>query len=202
MQALIAKDKEPITPFIDKVRQLDLDYGVSTILVMGGSGDYFEVADLVIAMDSYQPADVTAKAKAIALQYATQRSEEGGISFGDINRRVPIVTSIDPSRGNREVKLNSRGVDSIVIGTEEIDLRAVEQLVDPGQLKAIAKALVYLKQDGRQQQTVAEILIKLEKDIAQSGLDLITDSIQGDLAQFRPLELAAALNRLRSLQIN
>jgi len=202
MQALIAKEKEPITPFIDKVRQLYLDYDVSTILVMGGSGDYFEVADLVIAMDSYQPADVTARAKAIAVQYATQRNEEGGTSFGDINRRVPDLTSIDPSRGNREVKLNSRGIDSIVIGTEEIDLRAVEQLVDPGQLKAIAKALVYLKQDGRQQQTVAEILIKLEKDIAQSGLDIITDSIQGDLAQFRPLEFAAALNRLRSLQIS
>ncbi len=55
MQALIAKQKEPITPFIDKVRQLDTEYNVSTILVMGGSGDYFEVADRVIALDNYLP---------------------------------------------------------------------------------------------------------------------------------------------------
>ena len=201
MQALIAKDKEPITPFIDKVEQLYRDYGVSTILVMGGSGDYFEVADLIIAMEDYQPADVTEKAKEIAQEYSTQRSKEGGDSFGLINRRVPILSSIDPSRGKREVKLNTRGVDSLTIGTEEIDLRAVEQLVDEGQLKAIALALVQIgNKYGKQQLTVAEILTQLDKELI-SGLDIITDSIQGDLAQFRTLEFAAALNRLRSLKI-
>ena len=201
MQALIVKEKEPITPFIDKVRQLYRDYGVSTILVMGGSGDYFEVADLIIAMEDYQPADVTEKAKEIAQEYSTQRSKEGGDSFGEINRRVPILSSIDPSRGKREVKLNTRGVDSLTIGTEEIDLRAVEQLVDEGQLKAIALALVQIgNKYGKQQLTVAEILTQLDKELI-SGLDTIADSIQGDLAQFRTLEFAAALNRLRSLKI-
>ena len=34
MQALIAKAQEPITPLVDKVRQLYTDHGVSTILVM------------------------------------------------------------------------------------------------------------------------------------------------------------------------
>ena len=202
MQALITKDKEPITPFIDKVEQLYRDYGVSSILVMGGSGDYFEVADLIIAMENYQPKNVTAKAKAIALQYATDRSAEGGVSFGNINQRIPLLDSIDSSRGNREVKLNTRDVDSITIGTDEIDLSAVEQLVDKGQLKAIAKALVYLKKYARQQLTLAEILNKLEENINKSGLDIITDFPQGDLAQFRSIELAAALNRLRSLQIS
>ncbi|KAB1986390.1 ATPase, partial [Haemophilus parainfluenzae] len=57
MQALIAKDREPITPFIDKVRQLYLDYGISTVLVIGGSGDYFDAADTVIAMDEFRPRD-------------------------------------------------------------------------------------------------------------------------------------------------
>ena len=203
MQALITKDKEPITPFIDKVEQLYRDYGVSSILVMGGSGDYFEVADLIIAMENYQPKNVTAKAKAIALQYATDRSAEGGVSFGNINQRIPLLDSIDSSRGNREVKLNTRDVDSITIGTDEIDLSAVEQLVDKGQLKAIAKGLVYLKAKyARQQLTLAEILNKLEENINKSGLDIITDFPQGDLAQFRSIELAAALNRLRSLQIS
>jgi predicted ABC-class ATPase len=45
MQRLVAKNKEPITPFIDKVKQLHRDGGVSTMLVMGGTGDYFEVED-------------------------------------------------------------------------------------------------------------------------------------------------------------
>ena len=202
MQALIAKEKEPITPFIDKVRQLYTDYGVSTILVMGGSGDYFDVADRVIALDNYLPQDVTAKAKAIAQQYTTNRDSEGGTSFGKIGHRIPLAESIDPSRGNKEVKLTSKGVNTIAFGTEQIDLTAVEQLVDSGQLKAISLAIVYAKKRYlKQQLTVSETLAKVIADISTASLDTITDFPQGDLALFRPLELAAAINRLRSLQI-
>jgi predicted ABC-class ATPase len=61
MQALIADEHEPITPFIDRARQLADEHGVSSILVVGGSGDYFDVADHVIAMRDYAPADVTAR---------------------------------------------------------------------------------------------------------------------------------------------
>ena len=202
MQALIAKEKEPITPFIDKVRQLYTDYGVSTILVMGGSGDYFDVADRVIALDNYLPQDVTAKAKAIAQQYTTNRDSEGGTSFGYISDRIPSAESIDPSRGNKEVKLTSKGVNTIAFGTEQIDLTAVEQLVDSGQLKAISLAIVYAKKQYlKQQLTVSETLAKVIADISTASLDTITNFPQGDLALFRPLELAAAINRLRSLQI-
>jgi predicted ABC-class ATPase len=202
MQALIAKDKEPITPFIDKVRQLYTDHGVSTILVMGGSGDYFDVADQVIALTNYVPQDVTIQAKAIAQQYITDRNPEGGINFGQITPRVPITTSINPSRGKREVKLKSRGVDQITFGVEDIDLSAVEQIVDRGQLKAIALAIVYAKENYIDQQlTIPEILQRVTQDIATSGLDIITNFPQGDLVTFRSLELAAALNRLRSLQV-
>ena len=203
MQALIAKDKEPITPFIDKVRQLYDDYGVSTILVMGGSGDYFDVADRVIALENYLPQDVTAKAKAIAKQYVTDRHAEGGANFGKISVRIPLTNSINPSRGKKEVKLKSRGVNEIAFGTEDIDLSAVEQIVDTGQLKAIALAIVYAKENYMNQQlTISEILEQVTQDIAQSGLDIIANFPQGDLAFFRRFELAAALNRLRSLQVN
>lgn len=202
MQALIAKEKEPITPFIDKVRQLYEDHGVSTILVMGGSGDYFDVADRVIALENYLPQDVTARAKAIADQHITDRNQEGGDNFGKIRPRIPIKNSINPSRGKREVKIKSRGVDQITFGNEDIDLSAVEQIVDRGQLKAIALALVYVQENYLQQQlTIPEILHKVSQDIAESGLDIITNFTQGDLVMFRPLELAATLNRLRSLQI-
>lgn len=201
MQALIAKEKEPITPFIDKVRQLDSEHQVSTILVMGGSGDYFDVADRVIAMENYLPQDVTDRAKAIAQQYVTQRNLEGGASFGKINRRVPLADSIDASRGKREVKLTAKGVDQIIFGIEEIDLNAVAQIVDTGQLKAISLAIVYAKTYLARQLTLQEALTEVSKDIATAGLDTITNFPQGDLTLFRSIELAAAINRLRSLQV-
>src|SRR5699024_10223704 len=48
MQKLIAPEKEPITPFANKVKPLYDDKNVSTILIVGGSGDYFEVADHIL----------------------------------------------------------------------------------------------------------------------------------------------------------
>jgi predicted ABC-class ATPase len=202
MQQLIAKDKEPITPFIDKVRQLYTDYDVSTILVMGGSGDYFDVADTVIAMENFQPQDVTEKAKAIAQQHTMERTPEGGNQFGQITPRVPLPESIDPSRGQREVKLKVRDVDEVVFGTEEINLAAVEQIVEAGQLRAIAEAIVYAKEqyiNGRS--ALPEILDCVMADIESEGLDVLSTLPKGDFVLFRRFELAAALNRLRSLKI-
>ncbi len=201
MQQLIAKEKEPITPFIDKVQQLNQDCGVSTILVMGGSGDYFDVADTVIAMENFVPFDVTAKAKEISRSNATQRLAEGGSGFGKITPRIPLGSSIDPSRGKKAVSFKVRD-DEIAFGKEDIDLGAVSQIVEAGQLKAIAAAIVYGKENYLdEQKTLAEVLDLIMADIASQGLDVITNFPQGDLAMFRRFELAAAINRFRSLLI-
>ncbi len=202
MQELISKDKEPITPFIDKVRQLYTDYGVSTILVMGGSGDYFDVADTVIAMIEYEPRDVTAEAKAIAEKYRAERRKEGGERFGEIKPRIPLAWSLDPSRGKYEVRITAKGTRAIIFGRHEIDLSAVEQLVHPGQLHAIGQALYYARErymDGRR--TVAEILELVMRDIEREGLDVLDPRLMGHYVIFRPQEFAAALNRLRTLKV-
>lgn len=202
MQQLISKEKEPITPFIDKIRQLYEDYGVSTLLVMGGSGDYFDVADTVIAMENYQPFNVTEKAKEIARECATERQKEGGDSFGRITPRVPLGSSIDPSRGDRAVNVKVRDVNEIVFGTEDIDLSSVEQIVNSGQLRAIAEAFIVAKEKYvDDKRSLSQILDKIIEDIETEGLDILTQYPQGDLAKFRCFELAAALNRLRSLAI-
>lgn len=202
MQELIAKYKEPITPFIDKVKQLYADCGVSTILVMGGSGDYFDVADTVISMDNFQADDVTEKAKEIAINYSISRAAEGGKNFGDITQRVPIPASLDPSLGRRDVRVKVRDVDELAFGNEEIDLGAIEQIVDSGQLRAIAAAMVYAKQqymDGKR--TLSEIIDLVMADIDAQGMDILSPFPEGDFAMFRRFELAAVINRLRSLSV-
>jgi predicted ABC-class ATPase len=202
MQELVAKEREPITPFIDKVRQLYHEHGVSTVLVMGGSGDYFDVADTVIAMHAYLPQDVTAQARAIAQKYQAERRPEGGERFGQVTPRIPLARSLDPSKGRRQVKISARGVKTILFGTSEIDLSAVEQLVDPSQLNAIGQALYYARQhymDG--QRTLPQILNGVMADLDREGLDVLDRRSVGDLARFRRYELAAALNRLRRLRI-
>ncbi|MBI4715328.1 MAG: ABC-ATPase domain-containing protein, partial [Nitrospirae bacterium] len=203
MQELIVKEKEPITPFIDKVRQLFGEYGVSTILVMGGSGDYFDVADTVIAMESFIPHDVTEKARGIAKKYAAERKPEGGDRFGEVRPRVPLAESLDPGKGKRPVRVGAPDTETLVFGGEDIDLSAVEQVVDESQVRAIAQALVHAKRRHMGERiTLAEILNKVMADVASKGLDVLTPSPSGDLAGFRRFELAAALNRLRTLRVS
>ena len=175
MQQLIAKNKEPITPFIDKIKQLYIDYGVSTILVMGGSGDYFDVADQVIAMDNFEPYNVTEKAQKIAQENPNERIIEGGNNFGNITPRIPLPKSIDPSRGKRDVKVKVRDVDQVVFGTEDIDLTAIEQLIEPGQLRSISAAIIYAKQHYmNEKNTLPNILDKVMEDIDSKGLDILS----------------------------
>jgi predicted ABC-class ATPase len=201
MQELVSKDKEPITPFIDKVRQLYTDLGVSTILVIGGSGDYFDVADCAICMVEYKPYDVTKQSRAIAEKYRAERLPEGGEHFGTITERVPLAHSFDASKGKREVKISSKGLHSIAFGRNTIDLGAVEQLVDVSQTRAIGDAIYYATKhmDGRK--TLREIVDVVLKSVADKDLSVFSPRPVGDYAAFRGLELAAAMNRLRTLLV-
>jgi len=201
MQELVAKDSEPITPFIDKVGQLYSEMGISTILVIGGSGDYFDVADLVIYMKDYKPHQVTEKASAIAEKYRAERRPEGGEYFGTVLERVPIAHSFDPSRGKREVKISPKGQQSISFGTHTIDLAAVEQVIDFSQTRAVGEAIYYATKYMDGKRTLREIIGTVLADIKAKGLDVLGSRPVGDYAIFRGLELGAAINRLRTLAV-
>lgn len=201
MQELVSKDKEPITPFIDKVRDLYSEYEVSTILVIGGSGDYFDVADRVICMVEYLPYDVTEKAKSIARKFKTNRKKEGAECFGRIRKRIPLSQSFDPSKGKRDVKISSKGLHSIVFGKHSIDLGAVEQLVDISQTRAIGDAIYYATKYMDGKRTMNDVIDAVMKDIERKSLDILHTHPRGDYAYFRGLELAASINRLRTLKV-
>ncbi|HIE64307.1 MAG: ABC-ATPase domain-containing protein [Nitrospira sp.] len=202
MQELIAKEREPITPFIDKVRQLYTDHGISTVLVIGGSGDYFETADTVIALENFRPQDVTERAREIARKYADERTREGGPSFGNIRHRIPLPHSLDPRRGSRGIRLKAPDAETIAFGSERIDLSSVEQIVEKSQVRAIAHAMAYAKShyvNGHR--TLLDIVELIMEDIQEKGLDRVASAPYGDLVRFRRFEWAAAVNRLRTLAI-
>ena len=201
MQELVSKDKEPITPFIDKVRQLYQDLGVSTILAIGGSGDYFDVADRVICMVEYKPYDLSRQAHTIAQKHRAGRSPEGGQYFGRVTERIPLAQSFDPSKGRREVKISSKGLQSIVFGTHTIDLGAVEQLVDISQTKAIGDAIYYATKYMDERRTLGQIVSAVLRATAEKGLDVLGHRPAGDYAAFRGMEFAGAINRLRTLSV-
>lgn len=201
MQELVAKEKEPITPFVDKVCQLYKDYGVSTILVMGGSGDYFDVADTVIMMDAYTPHDVTTTARDIIEKHETRRQKEGGQYFGAVTGRTPKAQSFDASRGKRDVKIDVKELHTLIYGTTAIDLSGLEQLVDTSQTRAIGDIILYYSRKyAGWEYTLRDGLEHLFGELEKHGLDLLSPRKLGNYAMPRIFEVAAAINRMSTLQ--
>jgi predicted ABC-class ATPase len=202
MQALVAKDKEPITPFVDKVRKLYEDLGVSTILIMGGSGDYFDVADTVVMMDAYQPRCVSGYAKEIAQRQVSQRTDEGGTRFGSVTSRKPLGSSFDPRKGKRDVKIDARGLTTIHFGRTTIDLACLEQLVNVSQTRTIGHVIQYYGQRYLDQSgSLRDGLERVFRDLEQEGLGVLLPYPVGNLAMPRIYEVAGAVNRMRTLRV-
>lgn len=202
MQALIPKDEEPITPFIDRVRQLHEERGVSSILVLGGSGDYLDVADTVIALREYRPREITDDALRVAEEWPTGREREAAGGVDPRADRIPEPGSVDPSRGKRDVRIRVRELRRVEFGDGTLDLTALEQLVVPGQTRSVSRALHLARErfmgSGR---TVRQVVDGVMSAVDEEGLDCLEPWPTGDLAGFRRHELAAALNRLRTLRI-
>ncbi|SFE37651.1 ABC-ATPase domain-containing protein [Alteribacillus iranensis] len=203
MQALVAKEKEPITPFIDKVQSLYKEHDVSTILVVGGAGDYFDVADCVVMMEEYVPSDVTEEAKDIARTYETERVSEAGNDFGSLPKRHIDWRSFDARKGKRE-KASAKGKNHILYGRDTIDVSSIEQLVNSSQTSAIANIIRYISREIPDDVPLSKTLSIVEEIINEKGLDEVSPfrgKHPGDMALPRKFELAAAINRYRKLKV-
>ena len=141
MQALVPKEGEPITPLVDRVRSLWETRGVSCVIVLGGSGDYLDVADTVVAMKDFRPSDVTVDAQRVASDLPTGREKEASGPIEAFRVRLPNPESVDPSTPKREAEIKVFPGPSLVFGTETIALSAVTQLVSRAQTLAVGRGL-------------------------------------------------------------
>lgn len=200
MQRVIHRDMEPITPFLDRVRELYENHGVSTILVAGSSGACFHVADTILQMDRYVPKDITALAKREADAFPVNTAPLPPAPLPSFDRHP---TPSPEFRGDR-IKLKSLGRDGVSINRETIDLRYVEQLRDGEQSVALGYAMVYAQQhlmDGKR--TLRQIAAELEALLDRNGLEALCGGRSGVpfLARPRKQELFACFNRYRSLRL-
>ncbi|WP_285723939.1 ABC-ATPase domain-containing protein [Psychromicrobium xiongbiense] len=203
MRELIPADREPITPFVDRVRPLLTEKGVSTVLVAGGSGAFFDVADHVIAMDSYVPRDVTEQARSIAAGETGPDAADAATAhvFNTPTPRVPARQSLHPAQKTKPAKARSAKV--VQYGREDISLEALPQLVDSAQTTAIARALDRLAELCDNQRSVSELVGQITERIDRDGLDALSThgGHPGFMTRPRPQEIAAALNRYRRLEL-
>ncbi|HHI4954879.1 TPA: P-loop domain-containing protein [Vibrio parahaemolyticus] len=192
MQALVAKGDEPITPLVDRIGKLRDELDISTIIVMGGSGDYLDVANTVIQMHDYQAVDVTEKAKQVIAQHPTQRHNESEESLQTFRPRALNRVALMNILTDGKFRVSAKGKDSLRFGKEFTDLSALEQIESADEVNAIGWLWFQLAQlPGWCNNPAKEIEEML------SGEWHASLPKQGDLAKPRTLDVMAVLNRMR-----
>lgn len=223
MQHVIHTDQEPITPFLERARDLYEQSGVSTILVAGSSGAFFYIADQVIQMDRYRPVDITAKVKEICGQYQAPRIRAPHYQVPEFERKLSVCESGKQENGFRDrrargrkngdgehgqeapgreerMKIRVSGRDGFSLDHETIEMRFVEQLADGEQSAALAQFLRYAltKELKERSCSVTQLADRLEQLFDQKGWSAFTSPfIPCGLARPRRQEIFAAINRYR-----
>ncbi|MFT5681456.1 MAG: putative ABC-class ATPase, partial [Myxococcota bacterium] len=157
MRALIPRDREPITPLVERIEELS-QAGISTVMVVGGVGDYLAVADRVVGMDAYVPVDLTDKARSLAGPLPTAPAP-----MSPPSPRLIEARSLRPGGKGR---IRARDGRRIEHGSEEIDLSAVEQVLDGAHAVTIGHAIRWLSQHCDGSKPMSELLDAVQQAVS------------------------------------
>ncbi|MCB0833696.1 MAG: ABC-ATPase domain-containing protein [Bacteroidetes bacterium] len=200
MQELVRKEDEPITTFIDRVSFFYEKNRISTILVSGGVGDYFDVADRIVQMKAYRPMDVTVRGKEIAGKSTHRVSEDQDHAIRK-TKRYPVGNSINSKNHYGKQRITASDLHRLHFGEQIVDLSDLEQLIEISQTKAIGFAMEYARRLADGKIALKDLVNRVMDDVEEQGLDVLSDRLSGDFSKFRHFELAFALNRLRTFEV-
>ena len=204
MQRVVARDKEPITPFLERAQDLYRQAGVSMILVVGSCGAYFHIADAILQMDAYHAVDITAETKKLLQNYPAPAISAPGFHLPGQRREIDLSGVSQTRRTYRgdgyvteRLKIRRTGKTAFSLGQEELDLRYVEQLVDGEQTQALAYLLRFAKENfGGRKTDVKSVVEALERMLEAKGLaGICGERVPSGLAMPRVQEIFACFNR-------
>lgn len=203
MQLVVTKDREPITPYIDRIRELYHRFGISTILVVGSSGAYFKKADAIIQMDEYRAYDITDAAKEQAQAYEGEgktQMQSADVSLPDFHRCMLPNKSFYDDR----TKVRVNGSESVSVNKNTIDMRAVEQLIDAEQLRALGYICKHMNETVFNGKTTLQSAVeKVETALEKNGfVSVCGKMVPCDLAMPRKQEIFACIDRCRNMKMN
>lgn len=198
-------EKEPITPFTDRVNELYKTHGVSSILVIGGSGEYLSVADKIYMMEDYLIHDVTDKSKNICSSYNVTSVFPSSANWEQYRTLYSDRFSSYPEGSGTE-KLEVSDMGFVIIGDEKIDVRGLHDIVSPRQLDTLGFMLRYLEVSNNDIKIDIERKINdLYARIDEEGIDFLYSSFFTTCERFldlpRKQELMALVNRMRKINM-
>ncbi len=198
-------EKEPITPFTDRVNELHKTHGVSTILVIGGSGEYLSVADKIYMMEDYLIHDVTDKSKNICSTYNVTSVFPSPANWQQCRTLYSDRFSSYPEGSGTE-RLEVSDMGFVIIGDEKIDVRGLHDIVSPRQLDTLGFMLRYLEVSNNDRKIDIEKKVNdLYARIDEEGIDFLYSSFFTTCERFldlpRKQELMALVNRMRRINL-
>lgn len=223
MKALI--EKEPITPFVERVQELYKEREVSTILVIGGSSEYLNVSDRIYMMKDYQIHQVTEEAKQFRNQcgYKIEERKKSQVALADWSNHKQVdanyLTTYPDGSSTEVLKVSDLGF--LILGEEQVDIRMIHDIATIPQLNAIAfllrKLINRVNPMERFQRFSFEKLeekelqakwIDVEKEVADLLEEVMEDGLESGYSPFftecgrwmdlpRKYEVLAVLHRMR-----
>ena len=201
MQSVISKEKEPITPFISRARELYEKQVISTILVAGSSGAYFYIADKILQMDTYRALDITEQVKKVCGKRIGMEQDilpEEPIKW---EKHARILTPGRIEKKHGQIKVKQFGKDTFSIGKEVVELKYVEQIADQEQTTTLSYVLKKVLEclEKKKGQDLESLVNAIWKEMEHNGLKSLVGNgvVPSSMAMVRKQEIYACLNRYR-----
>lgn len=201
--------QEPIKPLYNSLRSLWCQHHISIILIVGGLGSFLQKSDTCLLMDNYQCLDITAKVRDVLGEIKYEAQQAGKFS----GQRFLAVDNFSPAYNNQRLnKRISKRIKSLrnaprqlEYGMDLINLEALPQLIETPQILAIGYCLLRLRNEMEIQNsntnTIKYWLDWLYQQLEKHGMTFLQPDYPGLLSLPRRNEVAAAINRTRSLKV-
>ena len=209
IKKILDKKNEPIKPLYTCIRSLWKQHKISMIFVVGGLGSFLQKADTCLLMDNYQCKDITGKARKSLGEIIEE--DQDHLIFS--SNRPLSSQNFDPSYTNQRLKKTipirikdlRNAPRQLEYGMDLINLEALPQIAEAPQMRSIGYCLLTIKQqmcdNSNKPQTIYDWLQWLTKKLDQEGLPCLQTTYPGLSSRPRLYEIAAAINRIRSLRI-
>ncbi len=208
IEQVLENSSEPIKVLYSNIRTLWHQHNISLFFVVGGLGSFLQKADTCLLMENYQCKDITGKVRqqlgeiiddnACSLNFPSARIlSNGNFNPQYINQRLNKTVA-------KRIKDLRNAPRQLEYGMDLINLDSVPQIAEAPQLLSIGYCLYAIRQEMEQQDhnwTISEWLSWLFQQIDLYGLDYLNADYPGLLSRPRKFEVAAAINRTRSLNI-
>lgn len=202
MKELISR--EPITPFTERVNELYQSCGVSTVLVIGGSGEYLSIADNVYMMEEYRISNITCRAKELCTSHGIGAAAPQNAAWGQ-QRRMRTRGFTPYPEGSGCERLSVPDIGFIFIGDEKLDTRGLHDIVCDSQRTAMGFMLRWL--EIHQKEAYLDLYEQIEllyAEIEDKGLDAVYSGFFPECGRFlacpRKYDLVGLINRMRMVQ--